>query len=259
MGACQSSSSKKILARPESFFQISEKPQNLSSSSQYTNDKVKLEFTIENCDIGQNYQVMAEFLNTKTEPFKTKTVKSHQNLIIFNSCYICDFLFQKPQPMRICIVKNGNIIGSITPYLGMIVGAPNSTYKIDICPGKKELISITAFGITNYNSFVLVNFLIRTNRQVDFSQINNKITYSIISNERRVYNSESISKDGQFKPARIPASLLEPNFDINFHNCRREIIVSRSETIKTFTEPSNRIFLSFNVNNANNPKVKIII
>jgi hypothetical protein len=249
MGVCDNSYRKVELPRSKSFFIVTKNNENQANSEQSSNDKVKLEFTIENCDVGQNYQVIAEFLNTNLPRFNTETVKSHQNLIIFNTCYISDFFFQQPQLMRISIVKNGNIIGSTTPYLGMIVGSPNSTYKIGISPDKRESISISAFGITNYNSFVLINFLIRTNTPVDFKNINNKISYIIISNGRKVYKSESISKDGQFKAAYIPASLLEPTFDIYFQNCRQETIVSRNETIKSFTEPSNRIYLSLNINN----------
>ena len=100
MGVCDNSHKKIELHRPESFFGITPAYSNESS-----NDKVKLEFTIENCDVGQKYQVLAEFLNTNLQCFKTETVKSHQNLIIFNSCYICDFYFQQTQLMRISIVK----------------------------------------------------------------------------------------------------------------------------------------------------------
>lgn len=87
--------------------------------------------------------------------------------------------------MRFSIYKNGNNIGSVTPYLGMIVGAPHSTYKVGISPDKRESITITAFGISNCNSFVLINFLIRTNKHVNFSDINNKISYIITSNGRK--------------------------------------------------------------------------
>ena len=189
MGVCDNSHKKVDLPRSKSYFGITQNNENQANPEQSSNDKVKLEFIIENCDIGQNYQVLVEFLQTNIPRFNTETVKSHQNLIMFNSCYICDFFFQQPQLMRISIVKNGNIIGSITPYLGMIVGSPNSTYKIGISPDKKESISISAFGITNSNSFVLINFLIRTNTPVDFKNINNKISYTIISNGRRVYKS----------------------------------------------------------------------
>ena len=95
----------------------------------------------------------------------------------------------------------------------------------------------------------MINFIIRTNGQVNFKEIDNKISFNIISNGRKVYSSESISSYGQFKTAYIPSSLLEPQFDIAFLNCRQELIVSKNETIQTFTEPSNRIYLTLNVNN----------
>ena len=247
MGACDSSA--KNIVKSKTFFGISPTIQNQINMTQASNNKIKLEFSIEGCDINEKYQIMAEFLNSNIQPFCTETVKSHQNLIIFNSCYICEFLFQQPQMMRFSIIKNGKNIGSLTPYLGMIIGAPNSSYKVSISPDRKEIICITAFGISNYNSFVLINFMIRTNGQVNFKEINNKISFNIISNGRKVYSSESISEVGQFKTAYIPASLLDPQFDIAFLNCRQALIVSKNETIQTFTEPSNRIYLTLNVNN----------
>jgi hypothetical protein len=247
MGACDSSSKK--IVKSKTFFALSPTMQNQANSGQSSNNKIKLEFAIENCDLEERYQVIAEFLNANIPAFSTETVKSHQNMIIFNSCYICDFFFEQPQMMRFSIFKNGNNIGSITPYLGMIVGSPHSTYKVGISPGRKESISITAFGLNNSNSFVLVNFLIRTNNHINFSDINNKISYIITSNGRKVYSSESISKFGQFKTSYIPVSLLEPQFDIGFLNSSQQLLVSKSETIQTFTQPDNRKYLSINVNN----------
>jgi len=247
MGACDSSSKK--IVKSKSFFAMSPTMQNQANSGSSSNNKIKLEFAIENCDLEERYQVIAEFLNSNIPQFGTETVKSHQNMIIFNGCYICDYFFEQPQMMRFSIIKNGNIIGSITPYLGMIVGAPQSTYKVGISPGKKESLTITAFGISNCNSFVLINFLIRTNGHANFSDINNKISYVITSNGRKVYSSESISKSGQFKTSYIPVSLLEPQFDIGFLNSSQQLLVSKSEAIQTFTQPNNRVYLSLNVNN----------
>ena len=247
MGACDSSAKK--IVKQKTFFGISPTIQNQVNLAQTANNKVKLEFSIEECDIDKKYQVMAEFLNSNIQPFCTETVRSNQNLIIFNSCYICEYFFQIPQMMRFSIIKNGKNIGSLTPYLGMIIGSPNSTYKVSISPDKREVISISAFGISNNDSFVLINFIIRTNGQVNFKEIDNKISFNIISNGRKVYSSESISSFGQFKTSYIPATLLEPQFDIAFLNCRQALIVSKNETIQTFTEPSNRIYLTLNVNN----------
>ena len=247
MGACDSSSQKVL--KSKSFFTMSPNMQNQINSGQSSNNKIKLEFGIYNCDLNERYQVLAEFLNSTIQPFKTETVKSHQNMIIFNGCYICDYFFEQPQMMRFSIIKNDKIIGSITPYLGMIVGAPHSTYKVGISPDKRESISITAFGIRDFNTFVLINFLIRTDRHVNFSDIQNKISYIITSNGRKVYSSESISKFGQFKTTYIPVSLLEPQFDISFLNSSQQLLVSKSETIQSFTQPNNRIYLSINANN----------
>jgi hypothetical protein len=125
MGACDCSA--KTIVKPKTFFGISPTIQNQVNSAQTANNKVKLEFSIEECDIDKKYQVMAEFLNSNIQPFCTETVRSNQNLIIFNSCYLCEYFFQQPQMMRFSIIKNGKNIGSLTPYLGMIIGSQNST------------------------------------------------------------------------------------------------------------------------------------
>ena len=74
-------------------------------------NEVKLEFTIENCIVDSRYQVMVEFINTVVEPFFTETVRAQYNTLTFNTCYICDYFFEKPQLMRITILKNGNQFG----------------------------------------------------------------------------------------------------------------------------------------------------
>lgn len=241
------SATKKVV-KSKTFFGMTPAIQNPGYTNQASNNKVKLEFSVERCKNEEKYQVMAEFLNSNIPPFYTETVTSHGNLIIFNSCYICDYFFERPQMMRISIIKKGKNIGYLTPYLGMIVGSPNSIYKSSISPTKKEILSVSAQGVSNYSLFVLTNFIIRTNRPVNFKNIDNKISFIITGNGRKVYSSESISKSGQFKPSYIPASLLEPQFDISFLNCRQEPIVTKTETIKSFTEPNNRIYLSLNIN-----------
>jgi hypothetical protein len=73
----------------------------------------------------------------------TETVTSHQNLITFNSCYICEFCFERQQDMSIIIKKSGLLIGSINTFLGKIIGSKNSTLEYNV-PGHKEKIVISA-------------------------------------------------------------------------------------------------------------------
>ena len=246
MGACDGTNKKRVNSKQ--FFGVAKTIRQDNIVIQ-NNNNCKLEFTIENCLPENKYQVIAEFLGENLEPFSTEVVKSHGNLITFNTCYLCEYIFQRNQMMRITVLKNGNNIGSITPYLGMIVGRPNSFFKTNICFGMPENIIISAQGISNSNISLMVNFIIKTNRNVNFKDINNKISYTITSNGRKVYSSESLSRQGQFKSPTIPAALIEPQFEISFLNCKQQKILTKNETLSSFTQQNNIIYLTLNINN----------
>ena len=138
MGACESQNRARI------FFKVAKTKNEEINQFDNRNNKIKLEFTIQNCKINDKYQVLAEFLNSDIEKLITETAKARYNSITFNTCYICDYYFQKQQKMKISVIKNGALLGSINPYLGMIVGSQNSSLTLKISPNKKELINISA-------------------------------------------------------------------------------------------------------------------
>ena len=249
MGVCDSMNKKEVGSKE--FFHVTKTFNAQINEFESSDNKVKLEFTIENCIVDSRYQVMVEFINTVVEPFFTETVRAQYNTLTFNTCYICDFFFEKPQLMRITILKNGNQIGSLTPYLGMIIGSPNSVFRTGVSAPQinKESIVISAIGIRNPNSSLIVNFFVKSPQNINFGNINNKISFMITSNQRKVYSSESINKYGQFKSTTIPLALLEPQFEISFLNSSQHKIVSKIETPNSFVQQSNRIYLSLNNNN----------
>ena len=152
MGVCDSMNKKEVGSKE--FFHVTKTFNAQINEFESSDNKVKLEFTIENCIVDSRYQVMVEFINTVVEPFFTETVRAQYNTLTFNTCYICDYFFEKPQLMRITILKNGNQIGSLTPYLGMIIGSPNSVFRTGVSAPQinKESIVISAIGIRNPNS-----------------------------------------------------------------------------------------------------------
>lgn len=249
MGICDSMNKKELNSKE--FFRVTKTLNAQGNEFESSDNKVKLEFRVENCAVDSRYQVMVEFINTVIEPFFTETVRTKYNNLTFNTCYICDYFFERPQLMRITLLKNGNQIGSLTPYLGMIIGSPNSVFRTGISAPQinKEIIVISALGIRNPNSSIIVNFLVKTTQKVDFSNINNKISFNIKSNQRKVYSSESISKYGQFKYTTIPVGLLEPQFEISFLNSSQKRIVSKLETPNSFIQQTNQIYLTVNNNN----------
>ena len=128
------------------FTPKNEGPINYIRVSTSKNKNLQLEFTLHNCTPGSKYYVVVEFLNTP-DYFQTETVICHGNNITFNSTYLCSYMFEKQQLMRVTVFKNDQNIGSFTPYLDLIVGSPNSTFQSKISADKPELIIISAKGI----------------------------------------------------------------------------------------------------------------
>ena len=247
MGVCDNITGQKKMPRAKSYFVMPE-----DQTNQNSNNKVKLEFGVDGCKSNSKYQVECEFLNTNIPPFFTETVKSHQNIVIFNTCYICDFFFERQQMMRISIIRNGNNIGSITPFLSTIISSPNSTFRTNLFQGAKEIISISAQGICDTNSFIFFNFFaVAFSKKNLFNKPEYKISYNITSNGRKVYVSESISTSGNFKVAKIPVALLEPQFTVAFTDHNQNPLIFKNETINTFVTQisNNSLYQELNLNN----------
>ena len=212
------------LSKSKTYYKIGKSYQN-------SQDKIKLEFSLENCEYNSRYSI---FVQDGKEVFETETVNCHYNpIIIFNTFYICNFTFERKQILIIIIKKNNNIIGTFQPALGLIVGSKNCTLVEKVNSEGPELIKITGQGITDTNSFLYFNFFIKTNN-IDFSIQQNKISYVIISNKRKIYKSELISDYGQFKSAKIPSTFLEPSFTIIFLDNYKNEISYKNETINSF-------------------------
>ena len=248
MGACDSSKPKKIL-KSQIYFNINNK-QITNKANNYQNYKmpVKLEFTLENCEIHHKYQLKIIMTDSNES-----TLTEEANVIIknmtFNTCYICDYFFERQQYLNISLLKDNLMKGSIKVALGNIVGSPNSIYRTSIGP-KDENIIINAQSINDTDSYIDFDFMVRNLNNIDFGDINNKISYKISNGGRTVYQSESISSFGKFEPIRIPIAILEPNFTVAFLNSSQEVIAYNDETIGRFTEPkpNNTLYLGLYVN-----------
>ena len=100
---------------------------------------------------------------------------------------------------------------------------------------------VTAQGISNTNSFVEVEFKITS--YADFCENKNLISYLITSNSRKIYSSESISYIANFNKVRIPTALIQNGFTISFLDSLQETLTFKNETIGTFTQPNNNVYL----------------
>ena len=242
---------KPKLVRERPFFSENQthESNNFDFDFQNMKTKVKLDFKIENIETNHRYQIKANLLENKyTDFFTTETVNSHNNnMIIFNSCYICDYFFEKRQNLHIILFKDSKEEGNTQLPLGQIIGSHGSNYKVQI--GRASYIIISAEGISDSKSYVEIKLKSQLISFIDFNKPSNKISYLIISNGRKIYESESISPSGIFKSITIPTSLIEKGFTVSFLDCRQKTIAYKNESIQSFTQSINRIYIGLNINN----------
>jgi len=238
------------LAKKRTFFHEGTMNEEKLNNNNFQNmkSKVKLEFTIENIEINHKYKIEAKFLSSHfTDNFTTEAVNSHNKIIIFNSCYICDYFFEKRQNLQISLIKDSQKEGSIQLPLGQIVGSRGSTFKQKI--GKKAFIIISAQGISDVNEYLEFNFSTKAISYFDFSKPSDKISYLIASNGKKIYSSESISNYGNFESVKIPVALIDKGFTISFLDCNKEILAYKDDFIQSFLSLNGNIYIGLNVNN----------
>ena len=237
------------------FQKIDSEQQNVDN---YQNFKtpVKLEFILQNIKIGDIYKIHITVPNA-VETFFTEEMKATSKIITFNTCYICDYFFERQQYLNISIIRNGKNKGYVRIPLGIIIGSPKSTYSTEIATSKENL-TIKANPLNDTNSYLIVDFHAK-NLDKSFGEIKNKISYRISSNSgNTIYNSESVNIAGFFDPIKIPLALLQPNFIISFLDCYQESIFYKQETPDSFvSNPPDTLYLGL-VNKNSNSRINII-
>ena len=197
---------------------ITENKQISENDFESLNEKVKLEFSLQNAMHDFSYSIKANLINEKLSSYNSEKKKSNtDNSIIFEKFYVCDYYFEKEQKIQIIINKNNNRI-TINTTLGCIVGSRYSTFI-------NETLVIKAEKMGKNDLFVDIKFLMKVNDK-DHSKyfINNKILYVLTCKDRKIYSSEAINDEGQFNTVEIPSCLLYPYYIVNFYNCYNQLI-----------------------------------
>ena len=236
---------KPKLQKKRTFFERNEDIQaNQMDKIQDIRTRIKLEFSLDNLQNNQKYQIVAVFDDNK---FQTEAVTSHGNFITFNTCYLGDYFFEKQQIVKVFLYKNSILIGTIPLTLGNIVGSRHSCLKTPISNQINIIISAQSINDKNY---VEVDFEIKGNI-MDFFKDKNRFYYLITSSGRKIYTSESISYIGKFEKAKIPEALIQNGFTISFKNAMGETIIFRDETVESFCRPNKDKYLTVNYNKNN--------
>ena len=227
----------------------------LNNSSIKMNEKIKLEFSVENSSGKLNggfYSVQAKLYANQVYDF-TSEIKPSQSLrqIFFEKFFICDFIFEMEQNLHIILnIDNKNQI-RIKKTLGCIVTSRNSIFKYEYAP--YEFLIIKAEKIGTIDELLNINFtfkMINLNNNF-FSYNNNRLYYIIMCNNKKIYKSGLITNNGTFELNKIPTCLLQPFYTITFYNIQNQQISSFNKAINEIKFQQNKLELKIPIlNNA---------
>ena len=165
MGGCESANKK-----PQSVNNINTIIDDKANKIITKDNLIKLVFTLDNCILDSEYQVLLS-------PFSTEKAICKENFIEFNKYYMCEFYFGRPQSIQIDVLKNGITLGSIKTFLSIIVGSPNSIFRSIISNSNPEFISISAQSIPNnfFIDYIKNGVQIKFSIGIDFTNSNGNI------------------------------------------------------------------------------------
>ena len=210
-------------------------------------EKIRIDFSIANSSNG-SYSVQAKLYDRQVLDYFSETKQSFiKQDINFEKFFVCDFIFEKQQDIVITLKKNDEEI-KINTTLGGIVGSRDS--KVIYKYAGDESFIIKAKKLGNYEDLLDVKFILRENNQLGESNffVKNKFFYFITCNNKKVYKSSFISKDGTFENIYIPTCLLQPYYSVYFYNSFNQPIFHFNNSIKNI-KSNQKIQFKIPVNN----------
>ena len=214
------------------------------------NEKIKLEFILQNAKQDLTYSINAKILDRNEEPYNSEKKKPHtNNEIIFENFYVCDYFFEKEQKIQIIIYKQNSPI-TINTTLGCIIGSRFCTFikKYD----GNEVLMIKAEKMGKNDIFVDIKFSIKENGK-DYSNyfIDNKLIYVITCKDKKIYSSEAINNEGFFDKVEIPSILLLPYYTVSFYNCYNQLISTFNKNLDEIKSEQDKLQLKIPISNNN--------
>ena len=167
--------------------------------------------------------------------------------INFEKFFVCDFIFEKQQAIEITLKKNDEEI-KINTTLGGIIGSRNS--KVVYKYAGDESFIIKAKKLGKYEDLLDIKFFLKEDNQLGKSNffVKNKFYYFITCNNKKVYKSSFISRDGTFENIYIPTCLLTPYYTVSFYNSFNQPIYSFKYSINQI-QSNQKMQYKFSNNN----------
>ena len=201
------------------FSDLSSNSLNLETS-QYSaenlNEKVSLRIRLTN--IQDEYDYSLQIFSVKGQsniiPLNQKETleKKSSTIAELTKSIIINYYFEREQKLLIDVDKftNNGLSQkfSIKTTLGCIVGSRRNTFNQLLPQSNGENITIIAEKIGQGEEIFILDFDVQPNKEVDWTEIKNKIIFKLNSGNNPIYKSECISNSGTFNSVKIPAGIL---------------------------------------------------
>ena len=230
---------------------------NVNNSINNIKSTVKLEFSLLKTVKNKKYSIKVVFDDNST-PFQTETLESQSssNPLIFNTCYLGDYFYEKTQKIKIILITEEKEEGFVEALIGNILGSLKQTLNEYI--KENILIEIKAQEIKDIKSKIEFKFEAKIdNGRNGISNQDDIISYLIKSDNKIIYWSEQIHPWEDFKPIIIPICLLDKGFTFLILDENNNEIISKDDKIENFNKNINNIYIKF-TSKDNSHKINII-
>ena len=204
------------------FFKDHSNTNNFAINSGELQSRVKLSIQLTNAN-GTSYSYKALDLSKQTNNLLVQSDDnpSRSGTVTFNSVFIMEYFFEREQPLLIEILKNKSIKKDFKVTLGSIVGSRKNTLSKKLGDDMDETIVIQATELKNNKQYVQLAFEVPS-QGLDYKNPKNRI-YFEIHKEMKLYQSETITRQGTFQPLNIPLELIDGTFQIMFYNSKGRV------------------------------------
>ena len=197
--------------------------------------KIKVSAQIASPESFANYSIRVSDLRNNLLSTSSQTSNGGQN-IVFSEFLVMEYFFEKEQPIKIQIVKNGYNYKNFQTSVGSIFGSRNSTLNQKF-PNIQESVLITSEPLSDTNDYLYLRFQCANFKDVDFQDEKKSCYYLLSSSKVKIYQSEPMSDKGNFDDTHIPCNLLNNQIKIDFYNHSKKLVHSISATVAEFTDP----------------------
>ena len=213
---------------PEKFFNDFEPLETrLNKDSEIQYEKIKLEFSILNANVGI-YRIQGKLFDNQLIDYISEIKRNNsRQKIIFDKFFICNFFFQKEQLLSLFVYKNKNKY-EINTTIGAIIGSKNCIFIHKYT--EVESLVIKAEKLDKEEDLLNVKFTLKNNKDEN-EFIKNKYYYQITCENNDIVESAQITNEGTFEPINIPINLLQPFYTVNLFTIQNKLIFSFNSSI----------------------------